>query len=71
MTSLHDFLFSGIKVWKVLDTNPTNRLTRPGIKTSPKNHLDSDSNGNLDPLLIKKQEPWYKYRRHNQLWAID
>ena len=41
------------------DTNPTNRLTRPGTKTSPKDRLESDLDGNLDRLLIKKQETWY------------
>ena len=41
------------------DTNSANRLTRPKIKTSPKDRLDSDLNGKFGPLLIKKQEPWY------------
>ena len=44
----------------VLDTNLANRLIRPKIKTSPKDHLDSISGGYLDPLLIKKQELEYK-----------
>ena len=39
---------------------PTNKLTRPRIKTSPKDHLDSVLDENLDSLLIKKQEPRYK-----------
>ena len=40
--------------------NPANRLTRPGIMASPKDHLDSVLGENLDSLLIKKQEPRYK-----------
>ena len=40
--------------------NLANRLTRPEIKTSPKDHLDSVLGGNLDLLLIKKQEYLYK-----------
>ena len=44
----------------VSDTNPANRLTRPGTKTSLKDHLDSFLGGKHDPLLIKKQEPQYK-----------
>ena len=42
------------------DMNLANRLTRPGIKTSPKDHLDLVLGGNLDLLLIKKQEYLYK-----------
>ena len=52
-------------------TKPANKLTRPRIKTSLNDRLDLDSIGNLDPLLVKKQEPWYKCRRHNQLWFVD
>ena len=39
--------------------NLSKRLTRPRIKTSPKDRLESVLSGNLNPLLIMKQEPWY------------
>ena len=41
------------------DTNLTNRLTRPKIKRNTKDCLDSYLDENLNPLLIKKQEPQY------------
>ena len=34
-------------------------MTKPGIKTSPKDRLDSVMGGNCDLLLMTKQEPWY------------
>ena len=37
-----------------------NQTSETQIQVSPKDRLDSNSNGNLDLLLIKKQEPWYK-----------
>ena len=36
------------------------RTNETQIQVNPKNRLDLDSNENCDPLLIKKQEPWYK-----------
>ena len=42
------------------DTNPANNWQNPKINTSPKDRLDLVLSGNLDPLLIWKQEPQYK-----------
>ena len=42
------------------NTNPIKKLTKPEIKTSPKDRLDSILGRNRDLLLIAKQEPWYK-----------
>ena len=42
------------------DMNPSKRLIKPVANTALKLFLQSDPDGNLDPLHIKKQEPLYK-----------
>ena len=49
----------GRKLPKENDTNPVKTINRTRIQNSPKDHLDSSLDGNHDPLLILKQEPWY------------
>ena len=41
------------------DTNPVKKTNETRIQERPKDCLELDLDGNLDPLLIMKQEPWY------------
>ena len=42
------------------DTNPVEKTNETRIQNSHNNRLDSSLGENHDPLLIQKQEPWYK-----------
>ena len=53
---------------------PRQEYDETRIQERTQDHLETSLYGNLDPLLIKKQEPWYKERCYNQLgnyWLIS
>ena len=47
---------------------PRQEYDETRIQERTQGRLETSLYGNFDSLLIKKQEPWYKERRHNQLW---